>query len=106
MKSTILTAALGIALAGVAGSVFADGTVVTTRSIADAHADLMRTYKVEGGVSAGNVRTRNEADAHADLVRDWGAKPSEEIGRSIGARSQDDAYADMMRIWAPATKFQ
>lgn len=106
MKSTILTAAFGIVLAGVAGAVLADGTLIITRSIADAHADLMRTYKTEGGVSAGNVRTRNEADAHADLVRDWSAKPSADVGRSIGARSQDDAYADMMRIWAPVTKVQ
>ncbi len=69
-----------------------------TRSVADANADLMRTYRSFGGPPAGMVHSRNMEDAMADLVRNWNAKPSAMQGPVVGSRSLDADYMDLMRM--------
>jgi hypothetical protein len=76
---------------------FAGGNIVT-RSVEDANADLMRTYKTHGGQPAGTVRTRSAEDAKADLMRDWNAKSSNAEGAAVQARKSEDAYSDLMRL--------
>ena len=69
-----------------------------TRSVDDANADLMRTYKTYGGQPAGMVRTRSVEDARADLMRDWNAESSNAEGTAVQARNSIDAYIDLMRL--------
>lgn len=92
--------ATGVAILALASQAsFAGGNIVT-RSIDDANADLMRTYKSHGGQPASIVRARTVDDAKADLMRDWGAKASAETGAAVQARSEDASYIDLMRLWA------
>jgi hypothetical protein len=95
-NSKLLVAAI---LAASATTAFAGGSVVT-RSVEDANADLMRTYKSHGGQPAGIVTSRNAEAARADLMRDWSAKVSGDSGASVQARSEKDSYVDLMRLWA------
>src|ERR1700709_573676 len=95
----------GFVLGAASTASFAGGNIVT-RSVEDANADLMRTYKTHGGQPAGTVKTRNAEDAKADLVRDWSAKSSNAEGAAVQARKSDDAYSDLMRLtlgFGPAT---
>ena len=94
--SKILVVA-GFVLGVASTASFAGGNIVT-RSVEDANADLMRTYKTYGGQPAGTVRTRNAEDAKADLVRDWNAKSSNTEGAVVQTRKSDDAYSDLMRL--------
>ena len=71
---------------------------IMTRSVADANADLMRTYQSFGGPPAGMVHSRNLDDAMADLVRNWNAKPSTVQGPAVGSRNVDEDYMDLMRL--------
>jgi len=101
--STVLVAS-SFVFGLVSASAFAGGIV--TRSVDDANADLMRTYKTHGGQPAGTVRTRSADDAKADLMRDWNAKPSNAEGAAVQARKSEDAYSDLMRLtlgFGPAT---
>jgi hypothetical protein len=86
-------------LALASSSAFAGGNIVT-RSVEDAHADLMRTYKSHGGQPAGTLTSRNADNAHSDLMRDWSARSSGEAGRAVQARTEDASYIDLMRMWA------
>lgn len=86
----------GFVLGLTSAASFAGGIV--TRSVDDANADLMRTYKTYGGQPAGIVRTRSAEDAKADLMRDWNAKSSNAEGAAVQARKSDDAYVDLMRL--------
>jgi hypothetical protein len=85
-------------LCAVAGVASAGGTNISTRSIEDINADLMRTYQSHGGPPGGVVRSRSAADVNADLTRNWNAKSAGESGPSVQARSTAEAYADMMRL--------
>ena len=87
----------GFVLGLTSAAAFAEGNIVT-RSVEDANADLMRTYKTHGGQPAGIVRTRSAEDARADLMRDWNAKSSNAEGAVVQARKVDDAYSDLMRL--------
>jgi len=94
----------GFVLGMASATAFAGGIV--TRSVEDANADLMRTYKSHGGQPAGTVKTRNAEDAKADLVRDWNAKSSNAEGAAVQARKSDEAYSDLVRLtfgFAPAS---
>lgn len=107
MKSKIRFIVFGLIVAGFSGAALADGAAVGTRSVADAEADLMRTYQTPGGPSAGNVHTRTREEAYIDLMRDWNAKPTPDISQTVRAREEAAAYADMMRIWqGPVATFQ
>ncbi len=87
----------GFVLGLASAASFAGGNIVT-RSVDDANADLMRTYKTHGGQPAGMVRTRSAEDAKADLMRDWNAKSSNAEGAVVQTRKADDAYSDLMRL--------
>lgn len=87
----------GFVLGLTSAASFAGGNIVT-RSVEDANADLMRTYKTHGGQPAGLVRTRSAEDAKADLMRDWNAKSSNAEGAAVQARKSDDVYGDLMRL--------
>lgn len=87
----------GFVLGLTSAAAFAGGGIVT-RSIDDANADLMRTYKTPAGPPAGTVRARSAEDAHADLMRDWNAKSSNAEGAPVQARNSVDAYIDLMRL--------
>ena len=91
-----------------AGSAWAAGTEVLTRSPADMEADLMRTYTSPGGQPAGQIKTRPADEAYADLMRDWDGKQTKGEGSIVGVesraptvntRSSEDANKDLMRIW-------
>jgi len=89
-----------------AGAVFALASTaamaadnLVTRSVEDAHADLMRTYTTHGGPPAGIVRTRSPEAANADLMRDYGAKTSNADARAVQTRSKEASYIDLMRMW-------
>ncbi len=86
----------GLVLGLTSAASFAGGIV--TRSVEDANADLMRTYKTHGGPPAGTVKSRSAEDARADLVRDWNAKSSNAEGAPVQARNSVDAYVDLMRL--------
>lgn len=95
-----LSLAGGVAILVLASQAsFAGGNIVT-RSVEDANADLMRTYRSHGGQPAGIVRARSADDAKADLMRDWSAKASTDMGAAVQARSEEATYVDLMRIWA------
>ena len=101
-----LSLAGGVAILVLASQVsFAGGNIVT-RSVEDANADLMRTYKSHGGQPASIVRARTADDAKADLMRDWSATASTETGAAVLARSEDASYVDLMRIWAGTVAVQ
>jgi hypothetical protein len=87
----------GFVLGMASATAFAGGNIVT-RSVEDANADLMRTYKSYGGQPAGIVRVRSAEDAKADLMRDWNAKSSNAEGPAVQARKADDAYSDLVRL--------
>ena len=89
----------GGVLALASSAAFAGGNIVT-RSVEDANADLMRTYKSHGGQPAGTVTSRNADNARADLMRDWNAKSSSDAGAAVQARTEDANYVDLMRLWA------
>jgi hypothetical protein len=93
--SKVLVAS-GFVLGLASASTLAGGIV--TRSVEDANADLMRTYKTYGGQPAGTVRARSAEDANADLTRDWNAKASNAGGAPVQARNSVDAYIDLMRL--------
>lgn len=99
MKLARTAGVAGLFLAVASTAAFAGGNIVT-RSVEDAHADLMRTYKSHGGTPAGTVNARNTDAARADLVRDWNAKTSSDAGAAVQARTQDASYVDLMRLWA------
>jgi hypothetical protein len=86
----------GFVLGLASAASFAGG--ITTRSVEDANADLMRTYKTYGGQPAGAVKTRSAEDARADLMRDWNAKSSNAEGPAVQARNSIDAYIELMRL--------
>jgi hypothetical protein len=96
-KLSKIFVATGFVLGVASTASFAGGNIVT-RSVDDANADLMRTYKTHGGQPAGMVRTRSADDAKADLMRDWNAKSSNAEGGVVQARKSDDAYSDLMRL--------
>ncbi len=98
MKRISKVFVLGSFVLGLASAAsFAGGNIVT-RSVEDANADLMRTYKTHGGQPAGMVRTRSAEDTKADLVRDWNAKSTNAEGAAVQARNSADAYSDLMRL--------
>lgn len=108
MKSRIMMTSLGAAAILAAGTAFAAGPEVVTRSVEDAHADLIRTFKTHGGQPAGQIRSRSADEAYADLMRDWDGRLTKKQGTIVGVaseapvvrtRSSEDAYKDMMRIW-------
>ena len=99
MKLVRTAGVAGLFLAVASTGVFA-GCNIVTRSVEDAHADLMRTYKSHGGQPAGTVSARNTAAAQADQVRDWNAKASSDAGAAVQARTEDASYVDLMRLWA------
>jgi hypothetical protein len=108
MKSKMLMSSLGAAAILAAGTALAAGPEVVTRSVEDAHADLIRTFKSHGGQPAGQIRSRSPDECYADLVRDWDGKLTKKQGEIVGVaasapvvrtRSSEDAYKDMMRIW-------
>jgi hypothetical protein len=91
---------VGLVILGLTSAGTYAGAEILTRSVEDAYADLMRTYKAPGGPPAGIVHSRNAEDAKADLVRDWTARPSNSPGGAVHARSMDEDYIDLMRMWA------
>ena len=95
-----LSFAGSIAILALASQVSLAGGNIVTRSVEDANADLMRTYKSHGGQPASIVRARTADDANADLMRDWSAKASDDTGAAVQARSEDASYVDLMRLWA------
>lgn len=108
MKSNILMTSLGVAALMAASVALAAGTEVVTRSVADAQADLMRTYTNPGGQPAGQIMTRSADECYADLMRDWDGKLTKAQGTIVGvastkpvvgSRSSEAAYNDMMRTW-------
>lgn len=108
MKAKMLMSSLGAAAMLAAGFAFAEGPEVVTRSVEEAHADLIRTFKNPGGPPAGQIRSRSADEAYADLMRDWDGRLTKKQGAIVGVsseapvvrtRSSEDAYKDMMRIW-------
>ncbi len=98
MKKLSKVVVVGGFVLGMASATAIAGGNIVTRSVEDANADLMRTYKTHGGEPAGAVRTRSAENARADLVRDWNAKSSNAEGAVVQARKSDDAYSDLMRL--------
>ncbi|MBI3528501.1 MAG: hypothetical protein HY067_11080 [Betaproteobacteria bacterium] len=90
---------VGLVMLGLTSAETYAGREIVTRSVEDAHADLMRTYKAPGGPPAGIVHSRSAEDAKADMMRDWSAKPSNSPGVAVHARSIDEDYIDLMRMW-------
>lgn len=108
MKAKILMSSIGAAAVLAAGVAFAEGPEVVTRSVEEAHADLIRTFKNPGGPPAGQIRSRTPDECYADLVRDWDGRLTKKQGTIVGVaseapvvrtRSSEAAYKDMMRIW-------
>jgi hypothetical protein len=108
MKSRIMMTSLGAAAILAAGTALAAGPEVVTRSVEEAHADLIRTFKSPGGPPAGQIRSRSADECYADLMRDWDGSLTKKQGTIVGVaseapvvrtRSSEDAYKDMMRIW-------
>lgn len=77
---------------------FADPSVAT-RSLNDMNHDLNRTWRSEGGESAGVITSRSEDAAYADLIRDWNFKGSNTPSKSIASRNRTNAHADLIRDW-------
>lgn len=108
MKSKMLMSSFAAAAILVAGTAFAEGPEVVTRSVEEAHADLIRTFKSAGGQPAGSIKSRSVDECYADLMRDWDGRLTKKQGAIVGVaseapvvrtRSSEDAYKDMMRIW-------
>lgn len=105
MNAKMLIKSVGVIALTTAGSALAAD--VSTRSVEEAQADLMRTYKSAGG-EPGRLTSRSSKDAYADLVRDWDGKQTQRQGEIVGAtssaapvasRSVEDANKDLMREW-------
>ena len=105
MNAKTLIGSMGMAALITAGSALAAD--VGTRSVEEAQADLMRTYKSAGG-EPGKLTSRSSKDAYADLIRDWDGKQTQRQGEIVGAtssaapvgsRSVEDANKDLMREW-------
>ena len=105
MNAKTLIGSMGMVALITAGSALAAD--VGTRSVEEAYADLMRTYKSAGG-QPGQLTSRSSKDAYADLIRDWDGKQTQRQGEIVGttssaapvaSRSVEDANRDLMREW-------
>jgi hypothetical protein len=85
MKSKMLMTSLGAVAVLAAGVALAAGSEVSSRSVGDAQADLMRTYTNPGGAPAGQIKSRSADECYADLMRDWDGKLTK--GQIVGVGS-------------------